>query len=127
MGDVVLGELLRARGLLHVAPAGVDYWVVAGEDVRPTAVLRAASALRRRGLSADYVLNSVKLATQKTRAQLQTAQKAGAARALVVRADGTGEIRLLQGEAPGYPRVIHLDQLDATGAAGDPADLPTLS
>jgi histidyl-tRNA synthetase len=127
MGDVVLGELLRARGLLHVPPAGVDYWVVAGEDVPPAAVLRAAAALRRRGLSADYVLNSVKLTTQKTRAQLQTAQKAGAVHALVVRADGTGEIRRLQGEAEGYPRVIQLDQLDAPGAAGDSADLPTLS
>jgi histidyl-tRNA synthetase len=122
MGDVVLAELLRARGLLHVEPEGVDYWVVAGENATADAVLRAAAALRRRGLSADYVLNATKLTTQKTRAQLQTAQKAGAARALVVRADGTAEIRVLKGDAPGEPLVVPLDALAAPGATGDPLD-----
>ena len=125
MGDVVLGELLRARGLLEIDAPGVDYWVVAGEDAPPAAVLRAASALRRRGLSADYVLNAGRLATQKTRAQLQTAQKAGAARALVVRADGTAEIRALR-EAPGAePVIVRLDELDTAVAVGDAAASPS--
>jgi len=123
MGDVVLGELLRARGLLPVEAPTVDYWVVAGEDTPPGAVLRAASALRRRGLSAEYVLNAGKLATQKTRAQLQTAQKAGAARALVVRADGSAEIRALRDEPGAEPVIVRLDELhthDAVGIAAAP-------
>ena len=125
MGDVVLGELLRARGLLEIGAPAVDYWVVAGEDVPPAAVLRAASALRRRGLSADYVLNAGKLATQKTRAQLQTAQKAGAARALVVRADGTAEVRALRDEPGAEPMIVRLDELDTAAAVGDAAASPS--
>ncbi|HEU4630822.1 MAG TPA: histidine--tRNA ligase [Gemmatimonadaceae bacterium] len=120
MGDVVLGELLRDRGLLRAAPPASDYWVVADEGAALRDVLRAARALRQRGLSVEYPLNAAKLATQKTRAQLQAAQKAGAARALVVRRDGTGEIRTL-GDDAAEPTVVRLDELAAPGAAGDPA------
>ena len=118
MGDVVLGELLRARGLMPAAAPSLDYWVVAGEGAAPAAVLRAATALRRRGLAVEYLLNTEKLTTQKSRAQLQTAQKAGAARALVVRADGTGEVRTLRDDRT-EPVEIPLAALDAPGT-GDP-------
>ena len=120
MGDVVLAELLRERGLLRAEVPASDYWVVADEGAPLAEVLRAASALRRRGLSVEHPLNATKLATQKTRAQLQAAQKAGATRALVVRADGTGEIRTL-GDDAAEPIVVRLDELAAPGAVGDPA------
>jgi histidyl-tRNA synthetase len=127
MGDVVLADLLRERGLLHAATPASDYWVVADEGAPLDAVLRAASALRRRGLSVEHPLNAAKLATQKTRAQLQAAQKAGASRALVVRGDGTGEIRTL-GDDAAEPIVVRLDELAAPGAVGDPAaTMPSLS
>jgi histidyl-tRNA synthetase len=127
MGDVVLADLLRERGLLHAATPASDYWVVADEGAPLAAVLRAATALRRRGLSVEHPLNATKLATQKTRAQLQAAQKAGASRALVVRGDGTGEIRTL-GDDAAEPIVVRLDELAAPGAVGDPAaTMPSLS
>jgi len=111
MGDVVLGELLRARGLLQVAPTASEFHVVAGEGARPHDVMRAAAALRRRGHSAEYTLNADKLASQKTRAQLQGAQKSGAARALVVRADGTAEVRALRDADAGEPSIVSLAEL----------------
>lgn len=112
MGDVVLAELLRARGLLSATPPSSEFYVVAGEGAAPHDVMRAAAALRRRGHSAEYVLNADKLASQKTRAQLQGAQKSGAARALVVRADGTAEVRALRDAADGgEPPIVSLAEL----------------
>ncbi len=111
MGDVVLTELLRARGLLALPPTASEFHVVAGEGARPHDVMRAAAALRRRGHSAEYALNADKLATQKTRAQLQGAMKAGAARALVVRPDGTAEVRTLRDADGVEPSIVSLAEL----------------
>ena len=114
MGDVVLGELLRARGLMPQWEPALDWWVVAGEGVPVAAVLRAARALREQGFSAEYVLNAEKLTTQKTGAQLKTAQKAGARRALVLRDATTAEVRAFRSDEP--PREIRLDELHQLGA-----------
>ncbi|MFP5356112.1 MAG: hypothetical protein ACLGIK_13350, partial [Gemmatimonadota bacterium] len=64
-----------------------------------TQVVQVGAALRRLGLSATYVLNSEKLATQKTGAQMNAGAKAGAAHALVVLGGDAGEIRRLSGDA----------------------------
>jgi histidyl-tRNA synthetase len=122
MGDVVLGELLRARGLLQATLPVPDYWIVADEGVPAADVLRAATALRRAGYGAEYVLNGPRLGSQKTRAQLQTAQKAGAHRALIVRADGSAELRSLAAGVGDEAVVIRTDAL----LAGDPAVLGAL-
>ena len=64
MGDVVLGELLKERGLAPAAPPGAQVFVVAatGED-RP-AVLRLAHELRERDLRVEYALGDVKIGKQ---------------------------------------------------------------
>jgi histidyl-tRNA synthetase len=109
MGDVVLGELLRERGLMPSVPATLDYWVAAAEGVSIAEVLGAAHLLRDRGQSVEYVLNAEKLASQKTGAQLKAAQKAGAHRALVLRDAEHAEVRCLLGHAP--PREVRLAEL----------------
>jgi histidyl-tRNA synthetase len=93
MGDVVLGELLRDRGLMPARKSGTDVWIVAAEGAEPHAVLRLAGDLRRAGLSVDYMLNEAKLRTQRTGAQLKAAQKANARFAAVLQPDGNVELR----------------------------------
>jgi histidyl-tRNA synthetase len=64
MGDVVLAELLKERGLVPEAPPNADVFLVAatGED-RP-AVLRLAHQLRDAGLRVEYALGDEKMARQ---------------------------------------------------------------
>jgi len=101
MGDVVLGELLQAHGLFgDIGAAGPDFWVVSGAHSEPATVLRAAAALRRMGYAAEYVLNEEKLRTQKSSAQIRTAERAGATWLMVIKDDTRAEVRLLS-RAPG--------------------------
>jgi histidyl-tRNA synthetase len=80
MGDVVLGELLRDRGLMPNGAAAVDFWVAAEDDALIGEVMRIASALRRRGRSVEYALRSQTLSRQ-----LKTASSAGAGQTVVLR------------------------------------------
>jgi histidyl-tRNA synthetase len=64
MGDVVLGELLRERGLgPAAAPAAEVFLVGATPDDRP-AVLRLAHELRERGMAVEYALAADKIGKQ---------------------------------------------------------------
>lgn len=101
MGDVVLGELLKARGKMPTAETGVDVWIVAEEGTEASAVVAAAAALRRLGLSADYVLNTEKLTTQKSTKQLDAARKARAQHALLLSREEWAPIRTLTGTGGG--------------------------
>ncbi|MEW5915304.1 MAG: histidine--tRNA ligase [Gemmatimonadota bacterium] len=65
MGDVVLADLLRERGLLHVGVEGPDFWLAADEGAPRAAVLRAASALRGIGCSVDYALRPQSVSKQR--------------------------------------------------------------
>ena len=71
MGDVVLTELLRDRGL-NVTVASPDFWV-AGEESAEADVVRASTALRRAGASVEYALRK-----QQVNKQKKAAQSAGA-------------------------------------------------
>src|SRR5204862_7288842 len=56
MGDVVLGELLKDRGLLPKIDHGLDaYVVIADEALRPEA-LKLIHQLRDAGIAVDYSL-----------------------------------------------------------------------
>jgi histidyl-tRNA synthetase len=73
MGDVVLTELLRDRGL-NVTVDAPDFWVAAAMDSDEPNVVRTATALRRLGASVEYALRKQQLAKQR-----KAAQSAGAA------------------------------------------------
>ena len=84
MGDVVLGELLKARGLLPSAQQGLNYWVAYEDEALLSQAMRVATHLRRSGASVEYALRPMQLGKQ-----LQTAGKAGALAAVILRSDGS--------------------------------------
>ena len=64
MGDVVLGELLAARGLAPDAPTGAQVFVVSVTPEDRPAVLRLAHDLRDAGLRVEYSLGDDKMGKQ---------------------------------------------------------------
>lgn len=64
MGDVVLAELLRDRGLLPSKTLGPQVWVAAETEAVAGRVRRAATALRRHGVSVEYALREQALMKQ---------------------------------------------------------------
>lgn len=64
MGDVVLGELLRDRGL-NVAVPTVDFWVAAPTEAAGPDAMEAATILRRAGASVEYALRPQTLSKQR--------------------------------------------------------------
>ena len=79
MGDVVLADLLRARGRLPEAAPAVEVWVAYGEAALITEAMRLAQRLRDRGRSVEYALGGQQLSRQ-----LKAADAAGAREVLVL-------------------------------------------
>lgn len=84
MGDVVLGELLKARGLVPSTAPVLDDWVAYEEPAQLALAMQVATARRRAGRSVEYSLRPTALARQ-----LKAAGAAGARTAIILRADGT--------------------------------------
>lgn len=109
MGDVVLGELLRARGLMPSRMPGIDYWVAPVTPTHRLQAVRIATALRAAGASVEYPLRDQALGKQ-----LKAAGSAGAARVVFVGpeldAHGHVEVKSL---ADGSQRPMPLDELIA--------------
>lgn len=82
MGDVVLGELLRDRGLLPSKTPGPEIWIAAEAASMDRDVRRAATVLRRHGLSVEYALRE-----QPLMKQVKAAKSAGASWVLTLHAD----------------------------------------
>src|SRR5437867_4577456 len=79
MGDVVLGELLKDRGLLPKLDWELDcYVVIADEALRPEA-LKLIHQLREAGIAVDYSLTPAKVGRQ-----YEAADKLGARHAVLV-------------------------------------------
>ena len=75
MGDVVLGELLRSKGLMRPPSTAADFWV-AGEESAPLEVVMAESArLRAAGHSVEYALRPQSMSKQKKAAQASGARE----------------------------------------------------
>ncbi len=75
MGDVVLGELLRSKGLMRPPSTAADYWV-AGDESAPLEVVMAESArLRAAGHSVEYALRPQSISKQKKAAQASGARE----------------------------------------------------
>lgn len=112
MGDVVLAELLRSKGLAPAHAPSVDYFLVcASEEVRPQ-VLSLARRLRDKGRSVVYEFRP-----RSVRAQFKSANSAGARQVIVV-----GPVELKDGEvvvrdmATGEQRRVGLEALASESA-----------
>jgi histidyl-tRNA synthetase len=109
MGDVVLGELLRARGLMPSGAPRLDFWVAPVAPEERLGAVRVAAALRSAGASAEYPLRDQALAKQ-----LKAAGNAGAARVVFVGPELTSrghvEVKSL---VDGNQRPLPLDELIA--------------
>ncbi|MES2177735.1 MAG: histidine--tRNA ligase [Gemmatimonadota bacterium] len=75
MGDVVLGELLRAKGLMTPPDSAADYWIAADEATPLERVLTEVSRLRGTGRSVEYALRAQSLNKQKKAAQVSGAKE----------------------------------------------------
>lgn len=84
MGDVVLGEVLKARGRLRSSPSVLDHWVAFEDSAQFQQAMRIATGLRRQGWAVEYALRPQPLGKQ-----LDAARKAGADAVIILKADGS--------------------------------------
>ena len=91
MGDVVLGELLKERGLLPSTASRLDVFVASVSEADRPDVLALAHELRGAGISVEYAL-----APQALGKQLKQADARGARCAVVIGPDdrARGEVQL---------------------------------
>ena len=75
MGDVVLGELLKAKGLMKPVDASADYWIAGDEALPLERVMTEAARLRAAGHSVEYALRPQSLNKQKKAAQASGARE----------------------------------------------------
>ena len=75
MGDVVLGELLRSKGLMHATSTVADYWLGADESMPLEVVMAEAAARRAAGHSVEYALRPQTITKQKKAAQASGARE----------------------------------------------------
>ena len=107
MGDVVLGELLRDRGLVPQAAPGCDYFMIWVEAGQRASALEAAHRLREAGRSVMYTYRPLAMGKQ-----LRQAARSGAARAIIIGPDeaasGSATVRDL---ATGKQETLALETL----------------
>jgi histidyl-tRNA synthetase len=72
---VVLGELLRSKGLMRPASTAADYWVGAEETVPIEKVMGEAARLRAQGSAVEYALRPQSMSKQKKAAQASGARE----------------------------------------------------
>jgi histidyl-tRNA synthetase len=91
MGDVVLGELLKDRGLLPTSFGELDCYVVIADEALRGAAVTLIHQLRDAGIALDYALAPTRVGKQ-----FQVAVAAGARFALTIGSDewSTGEVKL---------------------------------
>lgn len=106
MGDVVIAELLKDKGLLPSGTPGPELWLVSvdGDEAKLAAV---ASRLRAAGREVGFAFGGGKLGKQ-----MQAAQDNGARKALFVGGDrvGPGEVEV-KDLASGEQSVVSLEAL----------------
>ncbi len=101
MGDVVLGELLKAKGLMPAGTMGADYWVAPADGAYRLDAVRVAAALRGVGATVESPLREQALGKQ-----LKAAHAAGVKDVIIV-SDGfrAGEVEL-KSLAEGTQRAV---------------------
>jgi histidyl-tRNA synthetase len=107
MGDVVLGELLKDRGLEGETKPGVDYFVAPVSPRERALALELAAQLRSRGHSVVYPLSP-----QTMRKQLKSAGTAGARYTVILGPDEVAEgMVVLRDMGDGSERRVNLQSL----------------
>ncbi len=99
LGDVVLGELLRARGLMPALKSEpLRMYLIAGEDVPTATVLQLASAVRQHARSAwiSHGLSTASMQNRKANKQMDDARRADANVVVVLSAGEHGVTYHLQ-------------------------------
>ncbi|HEX2723153.1 MAG TPA: histidine--tRNA ligase [Gemmatimonadaceae bacterium] len=107
MGDVVIRELLRARGLIPEMSQHTDYWIAADDPSLLTEVMSVAAKLRKHDKSVEYSLKPQQLSRQ-----LKAAGAAGASSAVLIErgAYENGDVKLKDMKA-GTERTMALADL----------------
>ena len=128
MGDVVLGELLKERGLMSRAlPDKPELFVIGGPGATVggmAGALKLISALRSAGFAVDYGLSDKKYQAP-PRGQFEAAQKAGAAAAIYYDGSGAVTVKGVGGKFADAP-TLQLPQAGVlSGAANEVAQLKT--
>ena len=122
MGDVVLGELLRARGLMPSEHRGADFYIAAEEPITDAEVVQLATSLRELGASVEYSFKRGALGKQR-----KAAWSAEAKYIIEVRPATDGNRVLLRdGAGAGYVSAVSNERTlgDVLGEALlEPADL----
>ena len=107
MGDVVLGELLKDRGLVAESASGPDLFIVAVAESERALLLEIASRQRNLGRSVMYALGE-----ESVKRQFKTAGAVQAESVLVLGPDeterGTAKLREM---STGVEREVSLDEL----------------
>lgn len=102
MGDVVLGELLKARGLMPSDHRGADFYIAAEDPVSDAEVVRLATSLRHLGASVEYAFRRGALGKQR-----KAAWSAEAKYILEVRPmAGGNKVMLRDGAGAGYVSAV---------------------
>jgi histidyl-tRNA synthetase len=102
MGDVVLGELLRARGLMPSEHQGTDFYIAAEDPVTDAEVVRLATSLRQLGASVEYAFRRGSMSKQR-----KAAWSAGASYIVEVRPSPEGHrVMLRDGAGAGYVSAV---------------------
>ncbi len=122
MGDVVLGELIKARGKMPSGAPAIDYWVAPVDATDRLAATQVAGALRARGASVESPIRAQALGKQ-----FKAANAAGASAVVIVGA-GYGERRevKLKDLKSGDQKVYGIEQLlsDAASRSTGSTDRP---
>jgi len=107
MGDVVLGELLKERGLLPKLDWELDCYVVVADESLRGAIRPMIQRLRDAGIAVDYALTPAKVGKQ-----FQAAASRGARFAVVVGPDEwtSGEV-MLKDLATGHQERVQIAEL----------------
>jgi histidyl-tRNA synthetase len=107
MGDVVLGELLRERGLLPEQAPGPDYYIVTITDDERPVLRRVARRLRDGGHSVAYTLRQVGVGKQ-----FKDANSRRARRTVVLGPEEVGRgVAVVKSMDTGDEREVGLDEL----------------
>jgi histidyl-tRNA synthetase len=102
MGDVVLGELLRARGLMPSEHRGTDFYIAAEDPVTDADVIRLGSSLRQLGASVEYAFRRGSMGKQR-----KAAWSAEASYIVEVRPSPDGHrVMLRDGAGAGYVSAV---------------------